>query len=314
MFDQPIVIAGFGRSGTTWLSDIMSKVLGGLVLFEPFHPAVFEEAHNVCYQTHESQDQHLIHHWEKCHSGKILNPWLIRNHLKDPVEDTTEGFIRYLWKHSMVIGFKTIRTNHFLSFFHKSFDARIIYIYRHPLAVLSSLQGRPRFWEEFGWDWHAHHFFSRALTPASFTTYKLDYLKKLKSQLRTKDETIIMMWCLSFILSMREVRKSSGWSVPYEQLYLDPYSEVKRMLNNIGVKGVGIHPSHIFTPSMTTLNTIHDRVSFSKLNRDELDHLFWKRHLDPKKSRHLLQLVSKILEADELAYQQALSANYLSPS
>lgn len=311
MNQGPIIIGGFGRSGTTWLSDIISKILGGLILFEPFHPAVFDRAHEFCYHSTSENKDALIDQWGACQHSLLQNPWLIRNHLNDPLEDCSEAFIQYIWSQSRIIGFKTIRCNHLLSFFQEKLMARLIYVHRHPLAVLTSINNRPNFWKEFGWQWHINTFLERTVHPGNFHNYELKHLRLLIERVKDKDALIVLMWSISFLLSIRQVRRSVAHIVSYEQLYMDPFKEVREMLIYLGEENLGIHPSHLFTPSMTTLNTLHHHLGIKTLTRLELDNLFWKNYIDPLVSTTLLSLISKVLEIDEFAYSLAIKSKYL---
>ena len=108
-----IIIGGFGRSGTTWLSDIVSKCLGGLILFEPFHPGVYDVSDKVIYAGN-IDDNSLRSHLDEIRASHPTNPWILRNHLNSPIEKHSASFIKYVWSNSKILGYKTIRGNHCL--------------------------------------------------------------------------------------------------------------------------------------------------------------------------------------------------------
>jgi len=310
MIEQPIVISGFGRSGTTWLSDIISKIIGGLILFEPFHPAVYASSKSLCYTTKWSDKRPILAHLEKSTNSVPENPWLLRNHLSEPLNLVPKSFIEYIWKNSETIGFKTIRGNHFLEDLFQNLNAKILIIHRHPLAVLCSICNRKNFWKEYGWEWHNTHFFDRAINDDFFSQEEIRILKDSIKKTHTIEERIITMWAVSFLINERQRSRIKSISVSYESLYISPYEEINRILNFLNLK-YSIHPSHIFVPSLTTLNTVHSERGMMSLTREKIDDLFWKRQLEKTTIENLNRKLKKILEIDLEAYRAAQSYSYI---
>lgn len=303
MKQSPIIIAGFGRSGTTWLSDILSKALGGLILFEPFHPGVYDESEVFCYASSFSKQKKVGDHLKRCLTEPPQkNNWLLRNHLNTPLVENSQAFVEYIWDNTEVLGFKSIRSNHCLAELASSIKGKVIYIYRHPLAVLSSILNRKNFWEEYGWEWHESFFFKRTFEHPLWSKYQLDTLKKIYSNVKSnKEKTILMMWSISLIISLREIDKCDGILLSYESLYLDPYEETKRILINLGHNHTSLHPSYFFTPSLTTMNTIHNRKDLFNSGREYLDELFWSSKVDKYLTYQYQDLVKEVLSVDDKA-------------
>ncbi len=313
MNHAPIIIAGFGRSGTTWLSDIISKALGGLILFEPLHPGVYAESREFCYSVSLDSSKSIITHLNEATSKvPFNNNWLLRNHLNTPLQENSQSFVEYIWKNTDVIGFKTIRSNHLLDELSKTISGRVLYIYRHPLAVLMSILNRKRFWDEYGWEWHNQHFFERALRHPLWSSKQTKVLKGLRSSVLADHEmTILMMWSISFILALDEVRKCDGVLISYEDLYLNPYQEAQEILSHLGIEKAKLHPSYFFTPSLTTMNTIHNRKELLNSGREILDELFWKKKLNDSKTKEYFSLIKEILSLDNHAFELAQKKQYV---
>jgi len=305
-----IIIGGFGRSGTTWLSDIISKSLGGLVLFEPFHPAVFSSSEELIYA--ENIDNDLIRsHLTFLYEQSPSNPWILRNHLNSPLESHSSAFMNYVWKNSRILGFKTIRGNHILDHLSMVGDgSKVVYIYRHPLAVLNSINKRMRFWEELGWTTHKRIFFERALATSSLDHHALGSLREIISEIRSKNENIIAMWSISLMISLNKVEKANGHLISYEQLYEDPYKEVGRLLDYLEVKEKSTHPSYFFTPSMTSLRTLH-HLRKHKESEFSMDQLFWIGDIGEEEAQSLKTLCQRILQYSRKAFDLARRNNYL---
>ena len=293
---KPIIIAGFGRSGTTWLSDIVSKALGGLILFEPFHPSVFEFSKNYCYATHGPVNK-LLDHWQVLNKDTNKERWLLRNHLRSPIEHIPQTYVDQIWEHTQIIGFKTIRINHLLHAFSSQLEAQLIYIVRHPLAVISSIQGRPRFWEEYGWDWHWKTFVERCFL--STNNGKRKSLATLAKNLSSVEEKITMMWAVSQILSIPQIEKQGGFLVRYEDLYTQPYQVSKSILEFLGHKEKGIHPAYIFEPSMTTLRTFHNQSDAEGLEYLGTPDIFWKHRFSSATILELKNILTSVFEIFE---------------
>ncbi len=310
MTDTPFIIFGFGRSGTTWLSDIISKSLGGLILFEPFHPYVYREAKEQCYRP-DIEIIKIQNFLNDIFSTTPTNPWLIRNHLKEPLEKTTIDFINYVWQNSKILGFKTIRLNHSLGSISNSLNAKSIYIHRHPLSVLSSIYKRKNFWKEFTWSWHYQQFLSRSLSTNHFNEKDLNVIRNIESNLNADVERIILMWCISFIICNREIEKCNGYRLSYERLYKDPYKETNELFQFFNLDNYSLHPSYFFTPSMTTLRTVHDHFDVHTITDDSLDQLFWKNEISDDLSVKLFSLIHNVLSIASASHSLAKAHNYL---
>lgn len=305
-----VIISGFGRSGTTWLSDIISKSLGGIVLFEPFHPCVFEKSIEFIYSC-EYPEQHIKDQLLNLHYRAPTNPWIIRNHLNSPLEEHAEDFIQYIWENSDIIGFKSIRANHSLKLLRTCFpSSKLIHIYRHPFAVLSSINNRSRFWKEFGWDVHKTLFYERALVHKSLDEIFIRFILEKKALFRDVREHILLMWCISFMISLNDLSSENGMLVCYEDLYRDPYKQTKEILSFLGDENQRLHPSYFFTPSMTSLSTIHHLRKYHE-GEINVSNFFWEEHIKPTDRLYLGQLMTEILSFDETTLSLARRKGYI---
>ena len=297
---RPIIIAGFGRSGTTWLSDIVSKTLGGMILFEPDHPAAFSDSINTVYQS--SLDKAMLDNfWGNLSSKRERSSWLLRNHLLSDGPHSPE-FIKAIWDNSEIIGFKSIRWNHALPTLINLSGKRFIYIIRHPLAVTASLLRRPRFFEEYGWQKHWELFKQR------------NPLKEIDLEQYDDSEKSVkyaVMWSVSNIKALSDIQNHNlpFWS--YEELYQDPYNTSQKILAHIGHYDVCIHPSYLFYPSMSTLNTIHAYDNkWDNLKKGDLS-FFWKDVLDRRTTKKLLSNIQNIFSQFPNSEQILYNLNYL---
>jgi hypothetical protein len=292
---KPVVIMGFGRSGTTWVSDIVSKSLGGLVLFEPFHPAVQgkQEAYRFAYASGDKgMFGQALRHSTAALQGEIRARWLLRNHLPKDLDHSDPVFEEILWRECAIIGFKEIRLNGMLPWFRRENKHKLLFVIRHPLSVLASIKKRSRFWLEFGFEEHyakfvAETFNNEALAGASIQDKRF-WLGKVTSEL----EKSALMWAVTHELLLQDLLADDVYLLEYEKLYRDPFVETSRMLTFLGHEGRSLHPSWLFTPSMTTHRTLHGAKDMGNYLAAG-ERFFWKDTLTETE----LHMIRPILES-----------------
>lgn len=298
--DTPIVILGFGRSGTTWVADIISKALGGLIAFEAYHPAVCDFSEEVCYSrdypVSAIQDQ-----WQLVNQRQIKNRWLLRNHLNSPLEAIPQEFVDMVWQESDIIGFKSIRLNHLLGSLSSQWDINPLIIIRDPRAVVASIHKRPRFWEEYGWDVHKQIFSER--------NAELYDTSDIVSELTTTEGMIAYMWTVGNASLLRDSNDLGIAPFYYEDLYRQPYATARVLLKSLGKDQSRLHPSYLFTPSMTTLRTIHDIGTTDQAVSDLS--FFWKDALSDEQLTRINAVVRCIASQDEHLSKVCADKNYL---
>ena len=311
--ENHIIVAGFGRSGTTWLSDIVSKITGRLLLFEPLHPCVLKDSRKFIYRTKVQGFVALEEHLRKCQEQLPANRWLLRNHLNHPIENVSLNFISYLWENSIIGGFKTIRGNHFIDQLATSFNSSVLFILRHPLAVLMSVKNRKNFWKEYesGIYQHQEIFFQRAIQEGPLDQKHLPLIKEIWNH-GSEDERIVIMWCVSLIVTMYKLPLCPRhYMLSYEDLYTAPFEEIRKILGFLSINNTNIHPAHFLTPSMTSLRTMHGDDKYSRPTKEDVHSLFWKDKMSNSVALRLQSIVKECLEPYPEVYQLCLSYNYL---
>jgi len=129
---QRILISSMGRSGSTWLTNLLSLDRHFQVVFEPFFPAKVKEAVPFGYYrylTKEVKSVELLEAASKIFDGKVKNNWTKRDYSGEG-----EGLM-----------IKSIRANLMISWVNHHFpDIKTILLVRDPFQVASS-------WERLGW-------------------------------------------------------------------------------------------------------------------------------------------------------------------
>ena len=170
--EAPRIIAGFGRSGTTWVQDVLATANSLRAVFEPLHPDVNIDAapHAHAYHNADDADPELYSFLCKYLYDDFHSMWVdyrIRADLLIPRADdlrswqhakrklrriarSKDNYLRYRSqrRHNARIT-KLVRANMMLPWLQKSFDARIVFLIRHPVAVVMSQMSCPEVWKPF---------------------------------------------------------------------------------------------------------------------------------------------------------------------
>jgi hypothetical protein len=268
----PVFIAGSGRSGTTWIGDILSSCSGCIPVFEPLHRKVLQVprwgvnsglpgAHlceGVSYPQWEAFFDALF-------AGRISNHWTRQDWAKVPnvlgrwrLAERT-GFriakihyqCRYMRCNRYVI--KEIRANLMLGWLTRRSDARIVYVIRHPCAVIASRMGRIQ-QQELDWIVDV----DEVLCQPSLMRDFLEPFRKTISEATTPLQRQAILWCVENLVPLRQA-ESNDWLVCfYEEFLSDRAATVGRLLRSLGLQ-----PSSNTerVASMVVSNPTHDLKS-----------------------------------------------------
>jgi len=299
--NKPIFIFGLGRSGTTWVSDIVSKYSGRLVLFEPLHPKLFGDVRTTIYRE-SALTTDLIRHIDGILNKHIKHDWLLRNHPPSTIDKVDPKYVETIWSLSEIIGLKSIRLNTSFASLVEHYSARAIYIIRHPLAVIASIQNRPHFWEDLGWREH----WSQLNNEVGDSNFK-----KISAGCSSHIEQLAFVWGYLNLQALKQLDMIKKKPVFYEDLYANPFEHVKVLLTSLELYDHPIHPSHIFTPSMVSLNTLHSS-HYSSLGdtRQSLD-FFWRDTLKDDQIRSIRGVIRKLCDSDQNLAEMCAERNYL---
>lgn len=287
-----IFLLGFGRSGATWLADIVSKITGTLILFEPLHPSVTELSKKYAYsEIFYSRDSVIL----KAYFNDILNKrhrkkWLLRNHVPYFLDIISERFFNMIWDECIVMGFKSIRCNFMIEWLSKHFNSKIVYIVRHPCSVVSSILRRPNFWE-FGWPETYEIFLLKTIYNEKYKNHKIkqytEFVKKAKGRLLK----YTIMWAITNSISIPKMNKLELPIFYYEDFYRNPFPSIRKLFKYLGYENFSIHPSYVFTPSMTSLKTVHGLSDKEEGIYNKGASAFWENILSQKEVDKIINTV-----------------------
>lgn len=287
-----VAILGFGRSGTTWISDIVSKVTGRLVLFEPLHPAASALGKRFTYSRGgAAATDPLAKYLDDVLGGRVRAKWLLRNHLPVALDEVSEEFVDAIWRECAIAGFKEIRANFMIPWIARNLDVRIVFVMRHPLAVMASLKRRVRFFEEFGWDEHAMMFVERVFLNEEYSATAVPGALRRFLRARTDLERWAIMWAATHAVALADLACLGLPVFHYERFYEEPYAATRDLLRFLGCADLCIHPSHLFVPSMTTNRTLHGLRDGEERIAREGASLFWEGVLTREEIDSTMEIV-----------------------
>jgi len=210
-------VVGDGRSGTTWLAELLADAYAQRLMFEPFHPLYVEATKPLSpyyYARPALPDPVLEELAVTIFTGQLTHPFVDRiDTYKRSGAVAAQGlvikdvFANLLMK--WAIGqFPTIKT---------------IWLLRHPFAVALS----KRKTSQYNWDWPAEP--AALLTQAAL--YQ-DYLQPFAALIQRADSYFtkqVTLWAILNYIPLQQLRASEVLPVFYETLCLHPLAELKRI-------------------------------------------------------------------------------------
>ena len=212
-YRKTLFLAGTGRSGTTWLINMINAENDFRIMFEPFHSQKISKLKKWNYRQYlnpNDLDPSFLHSASGILSGKIKDEWIDR-------------FNTTIFPKKRLI--KDIRANLFLKWIKTNFqDIPIILIIRHPCAVANSKL-------KLDWQTHLNDFLLQK-------TLMKDYLQPFKSEIEKADsvfEKHIFLWCIENYVPLKQFNDGEMLVVFYESLCMQPKKELERIMAFIGL-------------------------------------------------------------------------------
>ena len=211
---RSLIVAGTGRSGTTWAAKIISSQISCRVMFEPFHAGYVDEFspfNYFQYMRPNSANPQLYRFCERVLSGDIRHPWIDRE-------------LDVIWPQFRLI--KEIRANLFLKWLHLQFpQTPLIFIIRHPCAVVLS-----RMQLDWAADGDIKPFLAQEPLVHDFLADKMEIIERAKSV----EQKHAVIWSISNLVPLRQFGANELNIVFYENLAVQPEVEIPRIFQAIG--------------------------------------------------------------------------------
>ncbi len=275
-----IVIAGSGRSGTTLLLDIIGAPLTYRKIFEPLHPGAVPGAENYYYRYVRPYEKvpDMENFMRRALTGKINNSWTNESVLPGNLKATLFRMYRWRWWAPDNI-MKIIRGNLMLGWLESRFGCKIIFIVRHPCAVVES-------WKRMGWTWKSKDL-ERVL---SYRELMDDYLYKYMDVIdsaRTTLQKYAVLWSIENKVPLEQLSKGelSALLIKYEDMILYPEKEFKRIKEFLNLKKV---------PNIKKLQKRSRSADKNTFTPSPEDLIYkWKKRLTEKEIEEIMDIVKR---------------------
>lgn len=209
---RSIFLAGSGRSGTTWLSEIINYRNEYRYIFEPFYPdkvGLCKNFRRKQYLRPEDTREKYLGPARTILSGSLRNTWADRFNRK------------HVARRRLI---KDIRANLLLGWMRANFPQMPqILLLRHPCAVTNSRL-------ELGW---------RDILDDTMEQEDLveDFLKPFEEEIRkarTPFERSVFLWCIENYVPLRQLESGSTHITFYERWCTQPENELGRLFTFLG--------------------------------------------------------------------------------
>lgn len=208
-----LIIDGVGRSGTTWLAELLADILHYRQIFEPFRPDKVEIFSKFKYKeyippTYKSDE--YINIFNRILSGEIRNKWIDQDN-------------RVFKSHGRII--KSIRASFFLKWIKNNFpEIPIIFMFRHPCAVTNSRK-------KLGW---SENELELLLKQEKLVRDHLDPYLNIIKEAKTLVQKNACIWCIQNLIALNTMESDDWLIVTYEHLFMNPKNEIYKILKFIG--------------------------------------------------------------------------------
>jgi Sulfotransferase family len=202
-----VLVAGSGRSGTTWVQELINHAHDHRVIFEPFLGSV------VPFCRHFERKQYLR---DADDSAEFLGPARtilggeFRNEWTDQYNDRPVYHKRLI---------KEIRANLLLHWLRRHFPATpIVFLMRHPCAVVASqLRGR--------WRLNASDLLRQSQLVDDFLVPFAGLIRCAQDEF----DNLLLVWCIENYIPLRQFGRGEILLLFYEELIRHPEREIERL-------------------------------------------------------------------------------------
>lgn len=279
--ESAVLVAGSGRSGTTWVHEVLGSIPGTQLLFEPLNQNFVEEASiltNIPKSTQPRifsqylRPEQIYPNWhtflENILTGRVRNTWVDR---------------RINWGPTNQYIIKVIRGNLMLGFIKENFNPKIIFVIRHPCAVILSRLNN---------GWIAN--IDDLLTQEDLIE---DHLRPWVGLIEKERDLIgaqAVWWAVENMVAMRELVDKKCYLLIYEDLCLDPQNSFADLFSWLGYPNQNISQKIIHQPSRLSDNAY-------STTKDRLE--YWKSNMSIKTQERILRWAERLgikLYSDDL--------------
>ncbi|MCS3628944.1 hypothetical protein GGP53_002823 [Salinibacter ruber] len=287
-----IVVVGSGRSGTTWLAELLRTLDGYKYLHEPLNLDFHSEARRAGFdwRTYIGPDEHAP--WAEDYLEGALT-----GHLYEPqawyLQSKTYLGKFYEHYHSQNLVVKFCRAHRLIHWLRNRFDVQgVVFIVRHPCAVIASMN------DHGGWN----HVLNRESDPSELFRQSLSGdvpdtvcrdVRNRAGEITSPLKAEVVTWCVDHYVPFHVQTESDfQWVLTsYERLLTQGVEELERVVEGIGKQ---------VTPSMRASFDSASRVASKDLTTDSVHKQLTKCR--QKLSRAQIDTILETVEAFDLDF------------
>ena len=207
-----VFLAGSGRSGTTWLSQIINHAGRYRYVFEPFNPGevgVVGHFRSKQYLRPDDRREEFLEPARRVLTGELRDPWTDRFHR------------RFVARRRLI---KDIRANLLLGWMRANFPGMpIILLLRHPCAVVASRLA-------LGW----RDNLSETMEQENLLE---DFLLPMEAEIRAARDDFerhLFLWCIDNYVPLKQFESGQIHLAFYESLLVNPEAELRSLFAFLG--------------------------------------------------------------------------------
>jgi hypothetical protein len=227
---RTILLAGSGRSGTTWLAEVLERAGRLRYLFEPFHPDRLPATRGFRprqYLPPGTPDAGMARAVEEVVTGHVRSRWVDQYNRRLVAR---RRLIKDVWA-NLMLGYLADRHP----------ELAIVLVLRHPVAVVRSQLALSR------WDWFAEP--GHLLGQDHLMADHLEPFRPLLEGARPGAEQHAATWCAENLVPLRQLGPGRAHILFYEHLVARPEVELGRLATFLGL------------PALTGAGTVTGRPS-----------------------------------------------------
>ncbi|CAN5818037.1 hypothetical protein BH18ACT11_BH18ACT11_08230 [soil metagenome] len=207
-----VFLAGSGRSGTTWLSEIINHGGGYRYVFEPFNPGkvgAFGHFNSKQYLRPDDGREEFLEPVRRALTGALRDPW-------------TDRFNKRIFARRRLI--KDIRANLLLAWMRANFPGMpIVLLLRHPCAVVASRL-------DLGWKDNLDETMDQEELVE-------DFLLPVEGEIRAAGDDFerhLFLWCIDNYVPLKQFGREGIHLTFYENLLVNPEQELQSLFDVLG--------------------------------------------------------------------------------
>lgn len=264
---QAILVVGSGRSGTTWLANLLTAQSNVQIIFEPENPTWTKEIRPLTgwgpslnvrsfYLKYDAQIPEWYEFWQSVLSGRI------RSYLTDHIR-TSYFPRRYL--------VKMIRANLMLGYIYDNFQPKVVFTIRHPCAVILSRMA-------LNWVADVQDILNQEELVENHLRPWIGLIEKERDQLGAQ----AVWWAVENMIALKSLENIPHAMIAFESLCLDPHSVAYRLRSELGITVRSNLDKAILSPSQTANRSVSYNSTLERLSK-------WKSKIDDSSQKKIIE-------------------------